>query len=437
MKISKLKKEEIQQFLNGDDSIFPLIFATYHNKINYLAIDILRNQADCDEVIQNTFVKIISNRKNLHDARAFNSWIYRIAYNECMDIYRSNKRGSAGIDDADILEKSSNNDENPDNLVRKKEILETVKKEINELPENMRQVCLLRFVGECSIEEISEIMEIPSGTVKSRLNRARIKLKQELSLKKVTPATYLSVAFTPMLSQVFKAFVKQQQISSMSKATISGAIKKAAGINTEMIVTGSGAVFGIGSVLIGASTVLVTFGVYTVANPIPLTAEAQISEVSYLKEETNENLQVVINFTEKVNSSDINITNLDKQEDISTEAVDTKNYMFIVKENGTYRIQYGNVQHEIKIDNIDKESPQLTQIKDDDGILRFTMHDNLTGIDFDKSYVKKGDHTLSLKKVDETSAYLEAEIKENSSLYLYDKVGNYQVYEINVKENKK
>ncbi|MFV0381161.1 MAG: RNA polymerase sigma factor [Breznakia sp.] len=439
--MSKLKKESIKKFLDGDDSVFPEIFVAYRNKINYLAIEILRNQADCEEVVQNTFVKIITKRKELRDVDAFNSWVYRIAYNDCMDIYRQNKKGSLGDnnDCADYtLENYSDNKGEPSDAVKRKAILEAIQSEIEELPEEMRQVCLLRFVGECSLDEISEIMNIPKGTIKSRLNRAKVKLRLGLTEKHVTPLVYMSLSFTPFLFKIYSSLMKQHAMNPAVETKISRVIENVTGIATGLGVAGGGAAIGVGKVVLGTTGLLAAFGTYSVVNPAGETKTvvevAKVDEINYLKDLTNENLQVVLMFSGEANAANIIVTFAQNNRLVEIEKVDEENYMFIADANGTYHVNYEGVEQEVVIDNIDKQGPELKSLEKEEGLLRIVGSDNLSGIDFNQSYIEEGSDKFGLVRISDTAAVLDGAVKKKAKLYLYDKVGNYKTYEINATE---
>lgn len=434
--MSRLKKEEIQQFLDGDDSVFPKVFKAYRNRINYLAIEILRNQADCEEVVQNTFIKAIKRRDKLRDAGAFNTWIYRIAYNSCLDIYRRNKRGNSNETGDLSIENYSDKNGDSSDVVRKKAILEAIQEEINHLPSDMKQLCLLRFVGDCSIEEISEIMDIPIGTVKSRLHRAKTKLRQGLSERHVTPAVYMSFLFTPITFKIYSALIRQQEMTPIVESKVMKVIENSTGIATGAAIAGGGFVTGLGVAVVTTTVMLTAFGTYTLLNPIEVDKPVdvvQLTEVDYLKDLTNENLQVVLMFHGTPDEQAIEVTQLKDGKRIPIEAVDADNYAFIVKENGIYKVKYGDFEEDVVIENIDKQSPELTELVKKDGLLKITGSDDLSLIDFEKSYVVEGDNKFDLIRIDDTSAFFKDAVHTKAKLYLYDKVGNYQVYEINVK----
>ncbi|MDQ0360450.1 RNA polymerase sigma factor [Breznakia pachnodae] len=185
--MTRLREEKIQKFKDGDDYVFPEIFSRYQNKIYYLAVSILHNEADSEEAVQNTFIEVIANRASLRDVRSFNFWLYQIAYHNILDIYRKNKRNSTTRHGETILENYSDQKSDSNDIIRNKLLFELILKEIDKLPIEMREVCLLRFINEFSIDEISGIMSIPVGTVKSRLHRSKKQLKVELSKHHVMP----------------------------------------------------------------------------------------------------------------------------------------------------------------------------------------------------------------------------------------------------------
>lgn len=435
--MSRLRNEEIQKFLDGDDSIFPEIFGKYQNKIYYLAVNILHNEADSEEAIQNTFIEVIANRSALRDVRAFNVWLYRIAYHNTLDIYRKNKRGAFTKDGESIIENYSDKKGDSGDAVRKKTILEAVQKEIDELPEDMREVCLLRFVGECSIEEIADIMGVPVGTVKSRLHRAKKQLKTGLSNRQVTPAVYLSFTFTPLMFRLYNSLIAQEAMDSDSRAKVARVIENATGVTAGVAAVGTGLFTGFGASIISVSLILGAFGTYTFLNPaVDAVSQpiAQLKDIGYLKELTNEDLQIVLTFDEEPDVNDIKVVLNDTNEEMKLSNENDYNYTFIVNKNGTYSVQYRDVSQELVIDNIDKESPVLTHLTKEDGLLKVVASDNLAGIDFEKSYIQEGDNTFGLIQIGTSSAYLEDAIETEAKLYLYDKTGNYQVYKINSKE---
>ena len=435
--MSRLRNEEIQKFLDGDDSVFPEIFGNCQNKLYYLAINILHNDADSEEAIQNTFIEVITNRKTLREVKAFNVWLYRIAYHNILDIYRKNKRSLLTKDGTFIIENYSDKKGDLEDIVRKKTIFEEVQKEIDKLPEDMREVCLLRFISECSIEEIADIMDVPIGTIKSRLHRAKKQLKTGLSNRQVTPSVYLSFTFTPLMYRIYNSLVMLKTLDPDARAKVGRVIENTTGVSVGVGVGRTGAFTGVGTSVISAGVLLGAFGTYTFLNPeVEVVSKpiAHLKEVVYLEELTNEDLQVVLSFDEKPDIKDIKVVAKDTNEEMMLSSEDGYNYAVIVNRNGIYTLQYQDIFHEIVIENIDKEPPIMSQLIKEEGLLKIVVSDDMSGINFEESYIQEESKKFGLIQIGAGTAYLKDAIEVEATLYLYDNTGNYQVYKISSKE---
>ena len=138
------------------------------NRLNIyrVAKGILKNEEDIEDAIQNTIIKSFQNIKTLKEDKFFRTWIIRILINECNEILRKNKK-YVSLYDNNIEEKYNDSYENID--------LTTA---INSLNEELRITTVLFYFEDMPTKEIAKILEIPEGTVRSRLNRARKQLKE-------------------------------------------------------------------------------------------------------------------------------------------------------------------------------------------------------------------------------------------------------------------
>ena len=134
-----------------------------------------------EEAAQEAFIRAWKNLHSYHEQYLFRNWLYRIAMNVALDALRSERKNIA-LDDLPLR---SDND-GPEIRVEKKEKVEHIRKAIRALPMNSRSVLILREYERLSYREIAATLDIPLGTVMSRLNYARNQLRQCL-------ATYLEV----------------------------------------------------------------------------------------------------------------------------------------------------------------------------------------------------------------------------------------------------
>ena len=135
----------------------------------HIAKSILKNDADCGDAVQETLLKAYEKLPTLKKEKFFRTWIIRILINECKGIIRKQKNiipYEEYMDNARIPEESHYNH---------------LYMAIMELPEDLRILVTLYYIEGFSQKEISEILEIPEGTIKSRLSRARDFLKVQLS----------------------------------------------------------------------------------------------------------------------------------------------------------------------------------------------------------------------------------------------------------------
>jgi RNA polymerase sigma factor (sigma-70 family) len=164
----------------GNERAFREIISRYRPRIFSICLRMLRNKTEAMEAAQDTFVKIYFHLRDYDSERNFASWAASIAVNECRDILRKRTRFSQTfreLTDRDADLRQPNAGENYD-LKKRVELVETA---IDKLPEKLKEVLVLKAYGEYSYEEIAAILKIKTGTVMSRLFRAREKLTELLN----------------------------------------------------------------------------------------------------------------------------------------------------------------------------------------------------------------------------------------------------------------
>lgn len=127
-----------------------------------------------DDLVQDTLGKALLKQEQLKDFSRMEAWLYRILHNCWMEYIRTNKP-TLDIDDVNLK-----SDDTPDKLVTEQQAVIRVRRAVEMMPLTQRQVITLVDLEGCSYAEVTEILDIPMGTVMSRLNRARKMLKQQL-----------------------------------------------------------------------------------------------------------------------------------------------------------------------------------------------------------------------------------------------------------------
>jgi len=164
------------------------IYDRYYVKVRRFILTLVKDEWVADDLIQETFLKIQNNLKNLKDPSKLSSWIFRIAYNLCQDHFRKLKRSrkEERIDQEGLEDfKEALTQKGPDiqKELEQRQMGECVQNQINLLPESLRTVLLLFDIMEFSHQEIADILGITVKNVKVRLHRARKKLRPILEKK--------------------------------------------------------------------------------------------------------------------------------------------------------------------------------------------------------------------------------------------------------------
>lgn len=175
----------IERFQNGDLYAFDLIVKRYKNQLLNFIYRFLGNTEESEDLVQETFLRVYRNRTAYKKVAKFSTWIYTIAGNLAKTELRKRKRrrffsiSELGYNekDYDISDDAYNPERDVDSRMKE----EIIHQQIMSLSPKFRQVILLRDVQQLSYEEISKIVNIPLGTVKSRVNRGRLKLQDKLS----------------------------------------------------------------------------------------------------------------------------------------------------------------------------------------------------------------------------------------------------------------
>ena len=172
----------VRKVLQGDVNAFEKLVTEYEKAVYAIAQRMTGNAEDAADMTQETFIKAYNSLQSFRGDSKFSVWLYRIANNVCLDFLRSRNRRpavslSAEDDDGeetqlDIADES----QSPELLLERSLTRDAVRRGLDTLPPDYRQILLLREIQGLSYEEIASALGIESGTVKSRIFRARKRL---------------------------------------------------------------------------------------------------------------------------------------------------------------------------------------------------------------------------------------------------------------------
>ncbi|MDY7538288.1 RNA polymerase sigma factor RpoE [Undibacterium sp. RTI2.1] len=182
--IDQLLVERVQR---GDKKAFELLVSKYQRKLMRLVSRLVHDQAEAEDVVQESFIKAYRAMGNFRGDAAFYTWLYRIGVNTAKNYLVTQGRRAPTSTDADIEEAETFVDADglrdintPESLLASKQIADTVNNAMLALPEELRNAITLREIEGLSYDEIAEVMLCPIGTVRSRIFRAREAIAEKL-----------------------------------------------------------------------------------------------------------------------------------------------------------------------------------------------------------------------------------------------------------------
>ena len=172
----------ILRFQEGDINAYNELVKRYKDRLLNFVFRYFNNLEQAEDVVQDTLIKLYTHANYYKNVAKFSTWIFTIAKNNALTELRKNKRkrtDSLHTDDGRFLDIGSK-EESLESRVQNEIAVDQLNKFLDEIPENFRIAVVLRDFQELSYEEISKILEIPIGTIKSRINRGRIQLAEKM-----------------------------------------------------------------------------------------------------------------------------------------------------------------------------------------------------------------------------------------------------------------
>ena len=167
---------------NGDQGAFSRIMDKYRESLYFLILKMVHNRDDAEDLIQEAFRKAFNSLSNYNADFAFSTWLFKIATNNCIDFLRKKRLQTVSLDQsrddgeeervgisAQVMDQSLT----PEEQVMKQQRVTRIREAVDKLSPKYKMLIELRYFDELSYEEIAERMDIPLGTVKAQLFRAK------------------------------------------------------------------------------------------------------------------------------------------------------------------------------------------------------------------------------------------------------------------------
>jgi RNA polymerase sigma-70 factor, ECF subfamily len=181
-----LSDEEVILRLQQDDfAAYDELVRRYRDRLYGFIQQMVRNPPLAEDILQDTFIRLWQHRMSYRTIARFSTWLYTIAAN----LVRSQMRKQSRVQTVDLEPRESGDraielpdgGRGVDEIVESRITVEKVRRAMEQLPDEFREVIILREIEELSYEEIVELLNLPLGTVKSRINRARGRLRELLT----------------------------------------------------------------------------------------------------------------------------------------------------------------------------------------------------------------------------------------------------------------
>ena len=172
----------LSAYQHGEKAAFATLVSRYQRELFHFLIRFIGDRAAAEDVFQESFLQVHQSAAQFDTTRRFRPWLFTIAANKARDLIRSNARRptnplsaaiSPGDDDSgEFIDLMQSTQEFPDDPIQRQELQDLVKSTVMSMPENLREILLLSYFHQFPYKQISDILEIPLGTVKSRLHAA-------------------------------------------------------------------------------------------------------------------------------------------------------------------------------------------------------------------------------------------------------------------------
>ena len=177
------EKELILRCRRGDEAAFEALIRAHEKRVYTLCRRMCRNEDDALEAAQDTFLAVWRGIGAFRADAAFSTWLYRLAANACLDLLRREKKrgGDVSLDGGESQLALADGAPLPEEAAIRADPRRMVREALYALPDDYRQILLLRETEQLSYQEIAEVTGLELGTVKSRISRARQALRDHLA----------------------------------------------------------------------------------------------------------------------------------------------------------------------------------------------------------------------------------------------------------------
>ena len=164
----------VHRVLSGERELYEVLVRRHNQRLYRAARAILRNDSECEDVMQEAYVQAFAHLSQFRAEARFSTWLTRIAVHEALARRRRNQRQQPETEEAVVSI-------TPEQEAGSRELVKLLERAIDALPDNFREVLMLRTVEDMSVADTAAVLDVPEDTVKTRLFRARNQLREAIA----------------------------------------------------------------------------------------------------------------------------------------------------------------------------------------------------------------------------------------------------------------
>lgn len=428
----KKLENKIIEVQKGNSSAFSEVYDMTYQSVYFYALQMLRNKEDAEDIVQEVFEDALKTINTLEAPKAFLTWINKKTYFITMNYIRKSKR-SVALDKDELVFvnlEEEDTEVQPEYAYLKDEKEVILMKGIEGLSSNHKNVILMHYYQNLSLQQISGVMECSVGTVKSRLNVARGYLKNVMAKNNYIQSGFFTLSLEKSIRKTLANMAKintmNQQVGATStavKIAVSGS--KLLSLTTIKVITASVATLIIGTTAVGSHLATKASQI----EDLKITEIHQSHEGAY----TNQGATIYVDTNQKEGEE---IYALSETGTYYRGHLEKGGYAIKVSENGAYTIyavsEGGADQKNITIKSIDNKEPGIKETITENNQLIITCEDDYSGIDWNKTmYVgPNGDLIKPTQILSQENKLIFAADEDQGTFKLYDQAGNSTIYQM-------
>ncbi len=204
-------EELVKRVLQGDEGAFSELYERYHKRLEFVAYRLCKNSEDAKDAVQQTFLQVHTSLHTLREPKRFYHWCCKIIHGKCTDMFRKNRDVFLDVDHSPLVNTMV---EEREDFLPQKQMHFTSDREVllgmlDELPLSQRQVIMLVYFDQLSMQDCATILNVPEGTVKSRLFTAKKALREMIRDYNETNETPLNFKATTLEAVIGTILLKE------------------------------------------------------------------------------------------------------------------------------------------------------------------------------------------------------------------------------------